>query len=46
MLLCPPLALIFSVMGVVLDDRKVFALVMLLVSGAFTLLILGSLFLR
>jgi hypothetical protein len=37
-------ALVLSVIGVLLDQRKVYALVMLLVSGVFTLLILRPFF--
>ncbi len=33
---CPPLALVLSVIGVISDDRKTYAVAMLLVSGTLT----------
>lgn len=36
-MLCPPLALAVSVIGVVADDRKLLSIVTLLISGAFVL---------
>ncbi|MCL5282791.1 MAG: hypothetical protein M1376_23150 [Planctomycetes bacterium] len=34
---CPPLALVLSVIGIMSDDRKTYAIAMLLVSGIITL---------
>jgi len=42
LLICPPLALVLSIGGVVGGDRKWYTVVTLLVSGAITALILGS----
>jgi hypothetical protein len=39
---CPPLALVLSVIGVMSDSRKTYAVAMLLVSGILTLLIVWS----
>jgi len=40
LLLCPPLALGCSVAGVIRDERKFYAAVMLVISGAMTVVIL------
>jgi hypothetical protein len=40
--LCPPVALGLSVIGVIRDQRKWYALAILVVSAAFTILLLWS----
>ncbi|MEN6333985.1 MAG: hypothetical protein ABFE01_06960 [Phycisphaerales bacterium] len=46
-LLTPPLALAFSVVGVLRDERKLYAAIMLAISGAITLYFLWAMgFLR
>lgn len=37
MSLFPPLALVFSIVGVLRDERKLYAAIMLVISGAITL---------
>ena len=47
LLFCPPLALGLSVAGVIRDERKLYAVIVLLISGAITLYCLFSMgFLR
>ena len=41
-MLCPPLALGFSIAGLCCDDRKLCAIVTLLISGAISLFFLFS----
>ena len=40
MLLCPPLALGYSVAGVTKDERKFYAAAMLVISGVMTVVVL------
>jgi hypothetical protein len=41
-----PLALAFSIVGVIRDERKLYAAIMLVISGAITLHLLWTMFLK